>query len=165
MVTSAASGNVRPAHDVTKVLVFGMFVPPDDAAADHAASIFRRPTQPAVPTVRVMARSDDVLPAFWDADSDYGVQQPLTDQAVRDAERLLDGTRPASLIDLLRVQDGGQVTGARNAFRTDRQTSWSEDHVPFDHVRGTTATTRAITLLSWPFWRRGSLGSTRCYLD
>lgn len=35
-----------------------------------------------------MARSDDVRPAFWDADSDYGVQKPLTDRAVREAARL-----------------------------------------------------------------------------
>lgn len=86
-----------------------------------------------------------------------GVQQPLTDQAVRDAERLLDGTLPASLIDLLRVQNGGQVTGARNAFRTDRQTSWSEDHVPFDHVRGNAHrkshnTPELALLASWTTW-------------
>ncbi|MFW6722521.1 SMI1/KNR4 family protein [Streptomyces sp. MAR4 CNY-716] len=49
-----------------------------------------------------MARSDDVRPAFWDADSNYGVQKPLTGQAVREAERLLDVTLPASLLDLLR---------------------------------------------------------------
>lgn len=102
-------------------------------------------------TIRVMARSDDVLPAFWDADSNDGVQRPLTDQAVRDAERLLDVTLPASLIDLLRVQNGGQVTGARNAFRTDRPTSWSEDHVPFDHVMGIGHRENTVSLLDSPY--------------
>ncbi|MFB7675812.1 SMI1/KNR4 family protein [Kitasatospora purpeofusca] len=78
------------------------------------------------------------------------MQQQLTDQAVWDAERLLDVTLPASLLDLLRVQNGGQVTGARNAFRTDTPTSWSEDHVPFDHVMGIGNRESTISLLDSP---------------
>ncbi|MEU6459746.1 SMI1/KNR4 family protein [Streptomyces sp. NPDC047065] len=98
-----------------------------------------------------MARSDDVLPAFWDADSNYRVQQPLTDQAVRDAERLLDVTLPASLIDLLRVQNGGQMTSARNAFRTDSSTWWSKDHVSFDHVMGIGHRKSTVSLPDSPY--------------
>lgn len=98
-----------------------------------------------------MARSDDVRPAFWAADSDYGVQKPLTDQAVREAERLLDITLPASLLDLLRAQNGGQVTGTRNAFRTDRPTSWSAHHVPFGHVLGIGRRERTLSLLDSPY--------------
>ncbi|MGW6919148.1 SMI1/KNR4 family protein [Kitasatospora sp. NPDC054939] len=98
-----------------------------------------------------MARSDDVQPAFWDAGSNYGVQQPLTDQTVRQAERLLDVTLPASLLDLLWAQNGGQVTATRNAFRTDRATSWSADHVPFDHVMGIGHRERTVSLLDSPY--------------
>lgn len=98
-----------------------------------------------------MARSDDVQPAFWDADSNYGVQKPLTDLAVREAERLLDVTLPASLLDLLRAQNGGQVTVTRNAFRTDRPTSWSANHVPFDHVMGIGHRERTVSLLDSPY--------------
>ncbi|MFC1411922.1 SMI1/KNR4 family protein [Streptacidiphilus sp. N1-12] len=98
-----------------------------------------------------MSHSDDVQPAFWDADGGYGVQQPLTDRAVREAEHLLDVTLPASLLDLLRAQNGGQVTAARNAFRTDRPTSWSKDHVPFDHVMGIGHRERTISLLDSPY--------------
>ncbi|WP_030248189.1 SMI1/KNR4 family protein [Streptomyces sp. NRRL S-350] len=98
-----------------------------------------------------MDRSDDVQPAFWDTGSNYGVQQPLTDEAVREAERLLDVTLPASLLDLLRIQNGGQVTGTRNAFRTDKPTSWSADHVPFDHVMGVGHRERTVSLLDSPY--------------
>src|SRR5881227_1238029 len=33
---SAASGNVRPVHDLAEAFVGGVFVPPDGVAADHA---------------------------------------------------------------------------------------------------------------------------------
>ncbi|MBF9071533.1 SMI1/KNR4 family protein [Streptacidiphilus fuscans] len=98
-----------------------------------------------------MARSDDVQPAFWDTGSNYGVQQPLTDHAVREAERLLDVTLPASLLDLLRVRNGGQVAGTRNAFRTDKPTSWSAGHVPFDQVAGVGRRERTVSLLDSPY--------------
>lgn len=98
-----------------------------------------------------MARSDDAQPAFWDTGSTYGVQQPLTDHAVREAEQLLDVTLPASLLDLLRAQNGGQVTDARNAFRTDKPTSWSADHVPFDQVMGIGQRERTVSLLDSPY--------------
>jgi hypothetical protein len=37
LLVSAASGNVRPVHDLAQTLVLGVLVPPDDVAADHAA--------------------------------------------------------------------------------------------------------------------------------
>ncbi|AZM45159.1 MULTISPECIES: SMI1/KNR4 family protein [unclassified Streptomyces] len=98
-----------------------------------------------------MAGSDDVQPAFWDTSSNYGVQRPLTDQDVQEAEQLLDVTLPTSLLDLLRAQNGGQVTGTRNAFRTDKPTSWSEDHIPFDHLMGIGHRERAVSLLDSPY--------------
>ncbi|WP_028805833.1 SMI1/KNR4 family protein [Streptomyces sp. 142MFCol3.1] len=50
-----------------------------------------------------MARFDEVKAAFW-GDGDYGVQLPLTEEAVREAERVLGVTLPAVLLDLLRVR-------------------------------------------------------------
>ncbi|MER7810901.1 SMI1/KNR4 family protein [Streptomyces sp900116325] len=82
-----------------------------------------------------MARFDEVRATFWD-NGDYGVQQPLTDEMVREAERVLGVTLPSALLDLLRVQNGGIVADDHDAFPISRPTSWSEDHVPFDHLMG-----------------------------
>ncbi|WP_442806115.1 SMI1/KNR4 family protein [Streptomyces sp. NBC_01257] len=66
----------------------------------------------------------------------YGVQPPLTDAVIQDAECRLGVRLPASLLDILRVQNGGLVAESWNAFPTDVPTSWSEDHVPLDEIRG-----------------------------
>ncbi|MGV9267239.1 SMI1/KNR4 family protein [Kitasatospora sp. NPDC003701] len=82
-----------------------------------------------------MARFDEVMATFWGA-GDYGVQQPLTDEMVREVERLLGVTLPSALLDLLRVQNGGSVAADDDAFPTRRPTSWSDDHVPFGDLMG-----------------------------
>jgi SMI1 / KNR4 family (SUKH-1) len=82
-----------------------------------------------------MARFDEVKATFW-AEGAYGVQPPLTDAMVRNAERVLGVRLPSSLLALLRVQNGGQVATNWNAFPTSRPTSWSDDHVPFDALMG-----------------------------
>ncbi|WP_459185423.1 SMI1/KNR4 family protein [Streptomyces sp.] len=83
--------------------------------------------------------------------SGYGVQPPVTEEIIREAERLLDVTLPASLVGLLRAQNGGQVADGRNAFPTDRPTSWSEDHVPFDMLMGIGRRERMTSLLDSPY--------------
>ncbi|WP_251069859.1 SMI1/KNR4 family protein [Streptomyces sp. ISL-96] len=75
------------------------------------------------------------MATFW-GDGDYGVQQTLTDEMVREAERALGVTLPSALLDLLRIQNGGIVAADHDAFPTGRPTSWSEDHVPFDYLMG-----------------------------
>ncbi|WP_051716458.1 SMI1/KNR4 family protein [Streptomyces sp. NRRL F-5727] len=82
-----------------------------------------------------MARFDEVKETFW-GEGRYGVQPALTDAAVRDAERRLGVRLPASLLELLRVQNGGQVAEAWNAFPTEVPTSWSVNHAPLDSVLG-----------------------------
>ncbi|MGW5970135.1 SMI1/KNR4 family protein [Streptomyces sp. NPDC055186] len=97
-----------------------------------------------------MARFDDLQPSFWDTGGDHGVQPPLTDRMVEEAERLLDVTLPDSLV-VLRDQNGGQVDDSRNAFPTSRATSWSADHVPFDSVMGIGHRERTLSLLDSPY--------------
>ncbi|GAA3372916.1 SMI1/KNR4 family protein [Streptomyces racemochromogenes] len=52
-------------------------------------------------------------------------QPPLTDAVVEDAERRLGVRLPASLLEILRVRNGGVVADAWNAFPTEVPTSWS----------------------------------------
>ncbi|MFF3684348.1 SMI1/KNR4 family protein [Streptomyces sp. NPDC002187] len=98
-----------------------------------------------------MARFEDLRHSLWDTGSRYGVQPPLTDQLIAEAERLLNVTLPGSLLDLLRHQNGGAVADSRNAFPTSRPTSWSADHVPFDLVMGIGRHEEALSLLDSPY--------------
>ncbi|MGX1541448.1 SMI1/KNR4 family protein [Streptomyces adustus] len=82
-----------------------------------------------------MAGFDEVKATFW-GEGLYGVQPPLTDAVVEDAERQLGVRLPAALLEILWVQNGGVVADAWNAFPTDVPTSWSENHVPLDEMMG-----------------------------
>ncbi|MGW2180371.1 SMI1/KNR4 family protein [Streptomyces sp. NPDC001732] len=55
---------------------------------------------------------------------------------VQDAERRLGIRLPTSLLEILRVQNGGVVAELWNAFPTNVPTSWSENHVPLDNLMG-----------------------------
>ena len=93
----------------------------------------------------------DLQPVFWSTDSGVGVQPDLTDQTILEAERLLNVTLPASLLDLLRRQNGGLVVSSRDAFPTSRPTSWASDHVPFDFVMGIGRREQTLSLLDSPY--------------
>ncbi|MFJ8768804.1 SMI1/KNR4 family protein [Streptomyces clavifer] len=82
-----------------------------------------------------MAEFDEVKATFW-GEGRYGAQPPLTDAVVQDAERQLGVRLPASLLDILRVQNGGVVAELGNAFPTDVPTSWNENYVPLDEMMG-----------------------------
>ncbi|SCF73670.1 SMI1/KNR4 family protein [Streptomyces sp. Ncost-T10-10d] len=82
-----------------------------------------------------MAQFDEVKATFW-GEVRYGVEPPLTDAVVQVAERQLGVCLPTSLLEILRVQNGGVVAGLWNAFLTDVPTSWSKDHVPLDDMMG-----------------------------
>ncbi|MFF8842183.1 SMI1/KNR4 family protein [Streptomyces sp. NPDC015127] len=60
-------------------------------------------------------------------------------------------TLPSTLLDLLRHQNGGQVSPSRDAFPTSRPTSWSADHVPFDCLMGIGRSGQALSLLDSPY--------------
>ena len=82
-----------------------------------------------------MAGFDEVKATFW-GEGRYGVQPPLTDAVVREAECRLGVHLPASLLEILRVRNGGAVAERWNAFPTGVPTSWSENHVPLDDMMG-----------------------------
>lgn len=82
-----------------------------------------------------MAQFDEVKATFW-GEGRYGVQLPLTDAVVQDAECQLGVRLSASLLEILRIQNGGAVAELWNAFPTDVATSWSENHVPLDDMMG-----------------------------
>ncbi|SEP95578.1 SMI1/KNR4 family protein [Lentzea albida] len=87
---------------------------------------------------------------FW-TDGTYGVQAPLTDEAVREAEALLGVRLPEALLDLLRVQNGGTVADEWSAFPTTEPTSWAPDHVPFDSLMGIGTAEGTLSLLDTPY--------------
>ncbi|MFI9293712.1 SMI1/KNR4 family protein [Streptomyces gardneri] len=97
-----------------------------------------------------MARFDVVKATFW-GEGVYGVQPPLTDAVVQDAERRLGVRLPASLLEILRVQNGGLVAELSNAFPTDVPTSWSENHVPLDDMMGIGRRNDRLSLLDSPY--------------
>jgi SMI1 / KNR4 family (SUKH-1) len=86
---------------------------------------------------------------FW-SESIFGVQAPLTDQAVHDAEAALGVRLPTALLELLRQQNGGRVIDARSAFPTNG-TSWASQHVPFEDLMGIGHAEGATSLLDTPY--------------
>lgn len=111
-----------------------------------------------------MARFEQVKETFW-SDSAVGVQAPLTDEMVVDAERILGVCLPSALLELLWVQNGGVVADGWNAFPTTQPTSWSDSHVPFDTLAGIGASRRQhpfvleMPMPSVAFWLSNRFGS------
>lgn len=96
-----------------------------------------------------MTRFDEVKATFW-GEGLYGVQAPLADVAVEDAERQLGVRLPSSLLEILRLQNGGLVASDWDAFPTGVPTSWSESHVPFDGMMGIGRREDQLSLLDTP---------------
>ncbi|MFI2025846.1 SMI1/KNR4 family protein [Streptomyces olivaceoviridis] len=94
-----------------------------------------------------MPRFEDLLDAFWDGSTEYGVQPPVTDQLVQQAEQALNAALPASLPGLLRQRNGGRVAAGLRAFPTSAPTSWADDHVPFEYLMGIGQRDRTLSLL------------------
>ncbi|MEU8678305.1 SMI1/KNR4 family protein [Streptomyces sp. NPDC048560] len=97
-----------------------------------------------------MAHFDEVRKTFWDRDP-HGAQPPLTDAIVREAEDLLGVRLPSSLLEILRVRNGGGVASRWNAFPTGVPTSWSADHVPLDEMMGIGRLESRTSLLDTPY--------------
>lgn len=93
---------------------------------------------------------DEIKASFWSGHT-YGVQPALTQATVAEAERALGLRLPESLLDLLRVQNGGGVTADRDAFPTIQPTSWSEDHIPFTELMGIGTDGHGLSLLDTPY--------------
>ncbi|MFD3654569.1 SMI1/KNR4 family protein [Streptomyces sp. NPDC058620] len=97
-----------------------------------------------------MVRFDEVKATFWDRDFEE-VQPPLTDAAVQEAEAELGVRLPSSLLEILRIRNGGVVASRWNAFPTTAPTSWSEDHVSLDEVMGIGRRENQSSLLDTPY--------------
>ena len=69
---------------------------------------------------------------FWD--ENYYNHPPLTDDMLAAAEAQLGVKLPDSLIDLLRVQNGGYTK--EFIFPMQVATSWADDHVPLETLYG-----------------------------
>ena len=78
---------------------------------------------------------EQVKAKFWSSGAD-GVRPNLTVEMVRAAEQTLGVRLPSALLDLLRIQNGGAVAAAWDAFPMAEPNSWSETHVPFDMLMG-----------------------------
>lgn len=96
-----------------------------------------------------MASLEEIKHRFWDRESDYLVERPLTDAAVRAAEEKLGVRLPAAYIELLEVQNGGVAAEEFSAFPMSQPTSWSHDHVGFADMMG--IGTGAQTILNSPY--------------
>lgn len=97
-----------------------------------------------------VARFDEVKATFW-GEGLYGVQAPLTDVVVEDAERQLGVRLPSSLLEILRRQNGGLVASDWDAFPTEVPTSWSASHVPLDGLMGIGRRESQLSLLDTPY--------------
>ncbi len=69
---------------------------------------------------------------FWN--SSYYNHPPLTDEMLTTAEFKLGVKLPKTLIELLRIQNGGYTKGF--AFPMTQKTTWSENHVPLSDLFG-----------------------------
>ena len=69
---------------------------------------------------------------FWD--SNYYNHPPLTDEMVKSAEIELGVKLPTTLIELLRIQNGGYTK--RFAFPMTKKTTWADNHVPLSDLFG-----------------------------
>jgi hypothetical protein len=97
-----------------------------------------------------MVRFDEVKATFW-GEGDYGTQPSLNEEAAQGAEHEIGVVLPAALLELLRVQNGGSVSAAWNAFATSQPTSWSQNHVPFTELLGIGRRERRTSLLDTPY--------------
>lgn len=69
---------------------------------------------------------------FWGGD--YDQNPPLTDEALRHAEKFLGVRFPPELVALWQIQNGGYTQGF--VYPTRQPTTWADDHVPLAELFG-----------------------------
>jgi len=69
---------------------------------------------------------------FWE--SNYYNHPTLTDKMIEQAEKELGVKLPDTFLNLLKVQNGGYTKGF--VFPMTEETSWAENHIPFDEMFG-----------------------------
>ncbi|MFI0352896.1 SMI1/KNR4 family protein [Actinomadura sp. 9N407] len=97
-----------------------------------------------------MTPFEQVKASFWGSGTD-GVQPPLTEYLVQEAERHLGVALPAELLELLRIRNGGPVSDRWDAFPTSQPTFWAVDHVPFTDLFGIGRAEHTVALLDTPY--------------
>lgn len=103
-----------------------------------------------------MARFETVKATFWSY-SPVGVQPPLTDEMLIDAERALGVRLPSALVELLRLRNGGIVAEEWDSFPTtaadpdSQRTSWGDGYIPFDTLDGIGRVEGTLSLLDTPY--------------
>ncbi|MEC1546396.1 SMI1/KNR4 family protein [Bacillus halotolerans] len=72
---------------------------------------------------------------FWES-SEYDPFRltDISDNEIKNVEKKLNLTLPEQYKKLIIQQNGGLINF--NAFPTDQETSWAEDHIEVDHLRG-----------------------------
>jgi len=90
---------------------------------------------------------EQVKDRFWDRSESYGVQAPLTEAMVEDAEATLGLRLPADFLTLLRVQNGGSPVAEFDAYPLPDP----EGYAPFEDVAGVGQGREALTILDSPY--------------
>lgn len=72
--------------------------------------------------------------SIWQEDNDYDKFEPLSDENIKKAEKKLKVKLPYSYINILKQQNGGYIKF--NAHPSAVPTSWADDHVNVDHIKG-----------------------------
>lgn len=72
---------------------------------------------------------------FWES-SEYDPfrLKDISDNEIKNVEKKLNLTLPDQYKKLIIQQNGGLINF--NAFPTDQETSWADDHIEVDHIRG-----------------------------
>ncbi|PSL41618.1 SUKH superfamily protein [Planomicrobium soli] len=71
---------------------------------------------------------------IWQEGSENGKLEPLSDEIVKEAEKLLKIKLPTSYISILKQQNGGYIKF--NAHPSAAPTSWADDHVNVENIFG-----------------------------
>ncbi|AUS08620.1 SMI1/KNR4 family protein [Laceyella sacchari] len=71
---------------------------------------------------------------FWLPLDEYTSPIPVTDEMIAQAEQKLNFKLPSSYIELIKTQNGG--IPANSCFPTTVRTSWAENHIAIENIRG-----------------------------
>ncbi len=109
-----------------------------------------------------MASFDQVAASFWGMGGDHLLHDPLTDELVAEAERVLGVTLPTDLLGLLRIRNGGAVADAWNAHPLG-----ADKYVPFSHMVGIGVDPDVASMLNTPYLvqEEGLLPSSTVAID
>lgn len=74
------------------------------------------------------------LDEFWSESDYYTNKEAVTDEMIKNAEKLLGYKLPQAYIELIKTRNGGSPVN--KCFSTNKPTSWAEDHIAIDGICG-----------------------------